>query len=521
MLISSYFFFFADLTSALNLRNQENSIASAYFDPDDLSIQEAKLRKTISIPIISEIDVAPDLLATLQSLNLQVSTNDAEQYTISFEGSLLGDDSAVRLQYNRTFSSIGWNTVNSFSECPLNTTNMYLQGYMEALCSPIEIYQWFTTNTQTQCNHPRVKEILKSSTDQTLERIQAETAKFSNQTLPLAHLFGLIDGYNKAAITIDPKFSGIYLPSLSFSDFLCLNLESQLSEIVSPVKKPASRCSAVVGLLPDDDNSSWNPVVAHTTWETLPEMVNKTYRVIHSGGFEMLQYSTYPGMVWSSDDWYVKNSDFVVVSTSLNLVKPTKTSKPSSFGGLPFIEISGAILSSSNAFEFARKLNSTAQPNLSASNSQWIAVDLENPSAFLVESGGQVLVNITDKLRETRKFGSFNTPYSSGNSTNPRQDELSAQNFTQWYDLYWLLSNNIVLNRLPTNDQTGGTDVKIAWKGNDGVVLRSGIRYGNGTESTWSQIVEKLSGADAKLMERFPSMRVNQETGNFELFTIN
>jgi len=89
-----------------------------------------------------------------------------------------------------------------------------------------------------------------------------------------------------------------------------------------------SHCSALVKLIRDDStNEIADILVGHTTWDDYSEMLRiyKQYEFEFLGDNPILKrhtisFPSYPGVISSTDDYYIINKKFVVMETTLEIL---------------------------------------------------------------------------------------------------------------------------------------------------------------------------------------------------------
>jgi hypothetical protein len=79
------------------------------------------------------------------------------------------------------------------------------------------------------------------------------------------------------------------------------------------------RCTAIVRLLSDNSDI----IMAHASWEGYNEMLRiyKFYEVNLPGvASTVVSFSSYPGMLSSTDDWYITSAGLGVMETTTEIV---------------------------------------------------------------------------------------------------------------------------------------------------------------------------------------------------------
>jgi hypothetical protein len=81
----------------------------------------------------------------------------------------------------------------------------------------------------------------------------------------------------------------------------------------------SGRCTAIVRLTEDNKDL----LVAHTSWEGYEEMLRiyKKYDIaLLNNKADKLSFSSYPGMLSSTDDWYITSAGLLITETTLEIV---------------------------------------------------------------------------------------------------------------------------------------------------------------------------------------------------------
>jgi len=143
-----------------------------------------------------------------------------------------------------------------------------------------------------------------------------------------------------------------------------------------------SHCSAIIKVLTDETNSLKDILVAHTTWDSFAEMhrIFKEYKFSYTMyGIKKkestITFSSYPGTLTSTDDFYLLNRKIVVLETTLEMLDRSlyETKIPQAEEHVPnYIRISVANRLSSSGREWTEifRLN-----NGGTYNSQWMILD--------------------------------------------------------------------------------------------------------------------------------------------------
>jgi hypothetical protein len=169
------------------------------------------------------------------------------------------------------------------------------------------------------------------------------------------------------------KFSKAYLKEV---------YGSEDPEIVWQKIMSKSHCSAIIKLIKDENNNPSDLFVGHTTWDSYSEMhrIFKKYKFSYTM-YETetknseISFSSYPGTLTSTDDFYLLNKKIVVLETTLEMLNKDiyEQNMPNSDSHVPnYIRISVANRLANSAKEWTEifKLN-----NGGTYNSQWMIID--------------------------------------------------------------------------------------------------------------------------------------------------
>jgi len=145
-----------------------------------------------------------------------------------------------------------------------------------------------------------------------------------------------------------------------------------------------SHCSALIKVLyNEEDNTVKDIMVGHTTWDDYSAMV----RIFKENIFEFMgensiipsnqvTYSSYAGVISSTDDYYLVNKKLVVMETTLEILNERLYSKvlPSSSYIPDFMRI---LISNRNSNDGKTWIGWMNYINSGTYNSQWMIIDME------------------------------------------------------------------------------------------------------------------------------------------------
>mmetsp|Transcript_29584 Transcript_29584/g.78289 ORF Transcript_29584/g.78289 Transcript_29584/m.78289 type:complete len:654 (-) Transcript_29584:19-1980(-) len=183
-------------------------------------------------------------------------------------------------------------------------------------------------------------------------------------------------------------------------------------------------CSAFVHLSEENDDL----YVGHTTWSDYSKM-NRIYKYYDfklpgaSTAASTIGFSSYPGCVSSTDDFYMLNSGLVVMDTSLEILNPRQYWRVAEFPANPhapnFMHIMATNRMAGTGTQWAALIMSQ---NSGTGNAQWMVVDYNKfrhketlpAGTFWVVEQIPALVQKQDMsswLQEKGYWASYNRPY--------------------------------------------------------------------------------------------------------------
>jgi len=183
-------------------------------------------------------------------------------------------------------------------------------------------------------------------------------------------------------------------------------------------------CSALIKLMPGNKDV----YVGHTTWDDYSKMTRifKYYNFPFDGAATMaskIAFSSYPGVISSTDDFYAMSSGMVVMDTSLEILNPFIWDKVEDFPGNPhipnFVHLMITNRLAKNGAHWTRLFSTQ---NTGTYNSQWMIVDYNRFKAgqpvpddffWLLEAvpGLTHAADMSHHLRDNGYWPSFNRPY--------------------------------------------------------------------------------------------------------------
>ncbi|NXX76591.1 PLBLB protein, partial [Urocolius indicus] len=245
--------------------------------------------------------------------------------------------------------------------------------------------------------------------------------------LALLQLKGLEDSYNGRLRFPQGRFS------LSPFGFLLLQLGGDLEDLESALNRSSPRrvlgsgsCSALLKLLPDQQDL----LVAHDTWSSYQSMLRvlKKYTLpfrTSAGGAWAAQipgsiqvFSSYPGTIFSGDDFYILSSGLVTLETTIGNNNPARWKLLEPRGSV--LEWLRNIVANRLARSGAEWAGVFQRFNSGTYNNQWMVVDYKEFPAkrprgvltVLEQIPGLVVVaDRTELLYQQGYWASYNLPY--------------------------------------------------------------------------------------------------------------
>lgn len=302
-----------------------------------------------------------------------------------------------------------YNTFENYCEKPLNGYCQKLQAFLD------ENFKWMGHQISTHAHHD----------------------PFWHQVhLTLLQLGGLVDSYNSNLR--NPSTLRHYIPKADVSGIAMLLLAGDVEDLENVIEaqsegkiKPISRfqhrpsCSAIIKLTPHNKDL----LVSHNTWNTYTTMLrtlkkyNIAYHEVEGGDLvsgRTVSFSSYPGYLFSIDDFYVLSSGLATQETTLEnfnkdlwkFVKPTVV-----FESIRTIVANRLAKGGKDWVEVFSSYNSGTY------NNQWMVVDynkfvpgspnLQDGLLHVAEQMPNIIVaaDVTKVLRQQSYWPSYNTPY--------------------------------------------------------------------------------------------------------------
>jgi hypothetical protein len=308
--------------------------------------------------------------------------------------------------YNASLTTSGWDVLNLVTAADFpDTEQAYAAGFLEGALTAKRIKQ-FVANWVKKGRSDAAASKLNAYLAKQDAYVRGQVAALGHREkatldhssealywytvgLVLQQFDGMVAGYNAAVVERD---------RLTKEDFWLLNNDGDLLDIerfVTPGMRfksvPAmsrnevtsflalnGHCTAIVKHTGDD------LVIGHATWSDYSEQyrIHKHYTLNYSlAKSKRSSYSSYPGMVYSSDDLYVLDSGLVVLETTLTILNEQLYKKCAPEGSvLTYVRALVANMLASSAPEWVQIFS---QHNSGTYNNQWMIVDYNKftPSA--------------------------------------------------------------------------------------------------------------------------------------------
>ncbi|XP_019646656.1 PREDICTED: putative phospholipase B-like 2 [Branchiostoma belcheri] len=346
----------------------------------------------------------------------------------------LDTGAAAWANFTDRISSTGWSFLTVTTNEKYNdSVQAYAAGLVEGYLTRDHMYNhWLNTVGAAFCSSKstfckNLESFLKTNLAWMKEQIEAsgETDDYWHQVkLTLQQLSGLDDGYND-----EPK-----QPSLDINPFgfLIFQISGDMEDLQEALKDRDSHrvlgsgsCSALVKLLPGNTDL----FVAHDTWNTFQSMLRiiKKYQFpFNMGGADKIpghtvSFSSYPGVLYSGDDFYITSSSLVAQETTNGNSNPALWKYVQPQGQvLEWLRNIVANRLANKAMDWA---NIFKKYNSGTYNNQWMIVDYKafTPNKYLPEKGllvvleqlpGMVVMDdVTSVLAKQAYWPSYNTPY--------------------------------------------------------------------------------------------------------------
>ena len=178
-----------------------------------------------------------------------------------------------------------------------------------------------------------------------------------------------------------------------------------------------ARCTALVKIVEDDI------YVGHNSWEDYSEMLRiyKHYRIRtkQKDSVGRMSFSSYPGMLSSTDDFYITGASLAIIETTVNLMNDELLGKMCAKGGVASWVRS--MVANRLAHDAKKWTDLYSRENSGTYNCQWMVVDYKvpqnQPNRFWVLEtipGFEHAEDMSQTLRDRGYWPSANRPYFPG-----------------------------------------------------------------------------------------------------------
>ncbi|XP_056274804.1 putative phospholipase B-like 2 [Pseudoliparis swirei] len=349
------------------------------------------------------------------------------------------DDFVAWANFTDDITKSGWSFLEVTTSSRYNdSVQAYAAGAVEAALTAQLIYKHWMNTLLGYCGPfrapsvycKRLEAFIATNLKWVQEQMETQPSSpyWYQVRLALLQLKGLEDGYNE-----DLSFP-IGSFSLNPFGFLLFQMGGDLEDLESALNKSSQTrplgsgsCSALIKLLPNNKEL----LVSHDTWNSYQAMLRiiKKYmfafRVSPSeerflpGGTQA--FSSYPGSIFSGDDFYILSSGLVTLETTIGNSNPALWKFVQPTGGvMEWLRNIVANRLAATAKEWAEIFS---QYNSGTYNNQWMIVDYnhftpgrtdikEELFVVLEQIPGRVVYSDkTQELLEKGYWASYNIPY--------------------------------------------------------------------------------------------------------------
>lgn len=395
----------------------------------------------MSLVLVGVIAVAIALVAPAEATRYYVYQSAPRRLkVISEQRAQLRDFSdsnvVVKAEYNATLGTIGWDTLAIESNGAFaDADQAYAAGYAEGSLTYARAWNHWFNNFGTNPVAPQVLAFFDANVQWIEQQVAAKNATdpyWMQVGLMWQQWLGLLDGLNSAA-TGNNTFTRHKLMSLTAMGDL-FDLEAALDPTSDGARDWRSmkkheydlwfgrntHCSALYKITADFSNVYF----AHAAWynfNTMTRIFKHITLNYNANGTvaKTMSMSSYPGMLSSFDDFYLLDSGFSVIETSLGVPNATMYVNNIYPQTLPYwirIMVSNRMTTSAQHFtELVAKLNSGTY------NNQWMIFDLNKftpgqdlpPGTMWIAEQLPGVVgtrDVTDQIAVGGYYPSYNVP---------------------------------------------------------------------------------------------------------------
>ncbi|KAM7391879.1 hypothetical protein PAMP_022529 [Pampus punctatissimus] len=370
------------------------------------------------------------------------------------------EDFVAWANFTDDIKTSGWSFLEITTSGQYNDSiQAYAAGAVEAAVTSQLIYKHWMNTLMGYCVTiesgycERLKAFITTNLQWIQEQIEKQPSSpyWYQVQLTLLQLKGLEDGYNDE----------LSFPTVPFSlnpfGFLLFQLGGDLEDLESALNKSSQTrplgsgsCSALIKLLPNNKEL----LVSHDTWNNYQSMLRIMKKYIFAFNVSPLDnnrlpggtqaFSSYPGSIFSGDDFYILSSGLVTLETTIGNSNPALWKFVQATGTVP--EWLRNIVANRLATTGKEWADIFSKYNSGTYNNQWMIVDYNhftpgktdiNEDLFVVLEQIPGLVVYTDKTQELLKKGywaSYNIPYYEEIFNASGCNEL-VEKFGPWFSL--------------------------------------------------------------------------------------
>lgn len=409
---------------------------------------------------------------------------DKDSYSLKLVAGAEHPEALAWGRLNRNLQTTGWDEIfiqTSESARATNDVRVYSAGFLEGFLTAPRLSQFYSNfyqliikdedNNRALANirtmYGKELEFVKTNSNIHPGALSVEPVDpyWKQVRYLLFQMWGMKDGYNALALTkavrmidlIDmwmvnnhgelSEEMEVYKPSAAIErekaqgaradllqvgraitkarkGFLAPDVAADMTDEAWEMRMRKSRCSAFVRLA--DQNA--DILVGHATWDDYSKMTRifKYYKFDLPGAWTKathMAFSSYPGNLWSSDNFYVMNSGLVVVDTSLEILNPKIYDRVPDFPSNPKIPNFLHVMAVNRMAGTGNHWTSLfSERNSGTGNAQWMIVDyngftagepLKDNTVWLVEQipGITAKKDLSAVIRSKGYFASFNRPF--------------------------------------------------------------------------------------------------------------
>jgi len=393
---------------------------------------------------------------------------------LKLEAGMLPQGGVAWGKYHDNIHTTGWSELQVQTADDLTMSNdikMYAAGYIEGLLTCVRISEFYANSQKlllakdkTANALPGIRALFKNQMAHARFMTNMESHVFAEEPkdpywkqvrYTFFQMWGLLDGYNAASV----RFGG---EMLELDDMLFMNAGGELPQLMqayTPERKEhrsarsqapsflqrsqsqqaedvlddahwerrlveSGRCSALVRLA-DGDTDLY---MGHATWDDYSKMM----RIFKFYNFSLpeaetaatkISFSSYPGVITSTDDFYEMNSGLVAMETSLVILDQNVWDKVLDFPrfkSIPnFMHLMAVNRLAKSSPDWVQRFSRTNTGTFAA---QWMVADynqfesgkpLPDGMFWVVEMipGVSEMQDMSAHLREHRYWASFNRPF--------------------------------------------------------------------------------------------------------------